>query len=373
MARTILFAGGGTGGHIYPNLAVIERLQESPSGGSPVEAHLIVSTRAVDQQVLSKSNLPYTQIPAQPLTFHPLRLPRFAKGWFASIKQVRALIEQTQAAALVVTGGFVSGPAVVAANQAKIPVILVNLDAVPGRANRMMASRADEIYSVYECPEQLPSSAKLIGLPLRRSAVGPVDKGQARVKLGLEADKETLLITAGSQGAQTVNRMMAELVEMTQIRRELAANWQILHLTGPADVDVMKKAYEKAGIANQVAGFCHQMGYAWRSASIAISRAGAGSVAEAWANAAPTIFLPYPFHKDQHQKLNAQPLVKMGAAMMFTDKIEPQANAQQLNAPLQALMKNESRRQHMAELMMKHRPEDGAAALAKAITKRLPK
>ncbi len=368
MTRTILFAGGGTGGHIYPNLAIAERLSEAKPAS--LQAHFLVSDRAIDAQVLSKTDVPFTPLPARPLTLHPLRVPAFIQGWFKSIDAVTKLIAQLQPAAMVATGGFVSGPAVVAANRAGVPVFLVNLDAVPGRANRMLASRAVERFTVYESRD-LPG-AKRIGLPLRRSAVGPVDKGQARAKLGLDPDKETILVTAGSQGAQTVNRMMIQMVSMTQPRRELSQGWQVLHLSGQADVEACKKAYDQAGIPNQVAAFCHHMGLAWRSASIAISRAGAGSVAEAWANAAPTIFLPYPFHKDQHQKLNAAPLVQMGSAMLFDDLIDGDKNARRVHAPLMALMKNESRRQHMAELLMKHRPEDGAAAVAKAITRIVP-
>jgi UDP-N-acetylglucosamine--N-acetylmuramyl-(pentapeptide) pyrophosphoryl-undecaprenol N-acetylglucosamine transferase len=106
------------------------------------------------------------------------------------------------------------------------------------------------------------------------------------------------------------------------------------------------------------------MGLAWASASIAVSRAGAGSVAEAAANAVPTIFFPYPYHKDRHQKFNALPLTAPGAALLMTDLIDPPSNARQLAPRLIHLMANTTRRYQMADLLRKLQPPDGAAAIA---------
>ena len=156
---------------------------------------------------------------------------------------------------------------------------------------------------------------------------------------------------------------MIELVAHAQPRKELRP-WQVLHLSGNSDVDEVKRAYQQAEIPAQVETFCNAMGLAWGAASIAISRCGAGSVAEVWANAVPTIFLPYPYHKDQHQKLNAAPLAENGAAMIFTDVIEPEANARQLMGPLLSLMSNRQQRDRMIETMRNHKPADGADAIA---------
>lgn len=179
----------------------------------------------------------------------------------------------------------------------------------------------------------------------------------------MDPDKPMLLVTGASQGATSINRMMAELARLATFNQVLR-EWQVLHLAGQQDARDVARAYAEAKVEAKVEAFCHQMGMAWRGASVAISRCGAGSVAEVWANAVPTIFLPYPYHKDEHQKLNARMLVEAGAALMADDLVDPLANARQLCGPLLELMRNEARRARMIELLESDRPEPGAAAIA---------
>lgn len=360
MPSTILLAGGGTGGHIFPNLAIAERLALINSRHC---AHFVVSPRAIDASILAKQNAPFTAIPARPWSARPWHWPAFYKAWSASVATTLALIRERDAVALVATGGFVSAPAVIAAKKAGIPAIVVNLDAVPGRANQFIAGKADMVFTVY--PSSSLVGAQVVGLPMRQSAICTVDKAQARRALNLDPNKETLFVTGASQGAQSINRMMAELITHAQPRRALAS-WQVLHLTGGTENDAteIRAAYAKAGIPGRTEAFCNAMGLAWGAASIAISRAGAGSVGEAWANATPTLFYPYPYHKDQHQKLNAEPLVLLGSALLQTDQIDPMRNARELTGPLLALMSNTQRRFLMAEKMKQKLPPDGATAVA---------
>ncbi|MCX5663035.1 MAG: UDP-N-acetylglucosamine--N-acetylmuramyl-(pentapeptide) pyrophosphoryl-undecaprenol N-acetylglucosamine transferase [Planctomycetota bacterium] len=355
---TILFAGGGTGGHIFPSLAIVERLRET---NCPSKPHFLVSNRPLDAQILGKESLTYTPLVARPPSLQPIKLFAFGRAWFESVAQTTHVIQQMSAVALVAMGGFVAAPAVWAARKAGIPVVLVNLDAVPGMANKQMSRWATEVFSAYATPV-LPR-ANLVGFPLRRSVIGPADVAVARRELSLDPERDTLLVTGASQGAESINNMMIELLNLAQPRKALRA-WQVLHLSGPADVERLRKAYEQAQVPARVEAFCNAMGMAWRAADIAVSRAGAGSVAEAWANATPTLFFPYPYHKDQHQRLNTDPLVRIGAAKVFTDKIEPMPNARQLTGPLMALMSNTQQRLHMAELMRERQPGDGAMAIA---------
>lgn len=355
---TILFAGGGSGGHIYPGVAIAERLAELGTGSTH---HFLISARPLDTEILDKHSLPYTALPVGPLPRGAsalTKLPRFMRGWFQSVRQVRRLIEQTHVTAIVAMGGFVSGPAVVAGCKAAVPVALVNLDDPPGKANRWMAKRASRVFTVTEGLDGQP-----IGLPLRRSALGPADKTAARAQLGLDSDRPTLFITGGSQGAGSINQMMAEWLTMPQARQTLT-RWQVLHLTGHGDSESLSRAYAQANVPAKVIPFCDQMGLAWSAATVAISRAGAGSVAEAWANATPTIFLPYPHHKDQHQAHNAQQLVGIEAALLCRDLVEPTANARQLSPLLLTLMNNAGRLQQMTQAMRTHRPRDGAQTIA---------
>ncbi len=358
--RTILFAGGGTGGHIFPSLAIAERLEEH---AAPLRSHFLVSKRPLDAQILAKTSHTYSPLPAQPLSKKPWQWPGLCSAYSRSVSQVRAMIADMNVSAVVAMGGFVSAPAIAAARRSGIPVALVNLDAVPGLANRLMARRATQIFSVY--PQDAWPGAEIIGLPLRRSAVGPESHAESRVALGLDPQRDTLLVTGASQGAQSINRLMIELAGQASVRQALrTGGWQVLHLAGSSQVEELRSAYAKAEIPAKVEAFCDAMGHAWRAATVAISRSGAGSVAEAWANATPTVFLPYPYHKDQHQRLNALPLVTPGGALLFNDLIDAPANARQLTGPLLALMRNESQRSRMITLMRQKQPADGAEAAA---------
>ncbi len=359
---SVLLAGGGSGGHIFPNLAILQRLRErSPT----VAATLVISTRPLDAEVVTKAREKAVAVPVQPLTMKPWRWPAFYDAWHKSVHALLAVIAQERITAVVATGGFVSGPALAAARKAGLPAALVSLDAIPGKANRLMASKASAIFTVY--PTALWPQAQRIGMPLRRNAIGPNDKHAARRQLGLEPDGEVLLVTGASQGASSLNRMMIELAGQTQVRKTLRnAGWRVLHLTGdkPEERDAAIAAYQAAKIPATVLPFCDAMGLAWASATLAISRAGAGSVAEAWANAVPTIFFPYPYHKDLHQKFNAEPLTHTGAGILMLDAIDPRVNARQLAPRLLSLIGNDSQRYQMAENLRSTRPDDGAAVIA---------
>jgi UDP-N-acetylglucosamine--N-acetylmuramyl-(pentapeptide) pyrophosphoryl-undecaprenol N-acetylglucosamine transferase len=360
--HTILFAGGGSGGHIYPNLAVLERLREADPA---VSAHLLVSDRPVDEKIVTKENLPYTVLPALPLVMKPKAMWAFYQAYKQSEQVAAETIARTGATAMIATGGFVSGPAVSAAHRAGIPVAMLNLDAVPGRANRFAANKATEVFTTY--PTTQLRRAQKIGMPLRRSAIGSLKPEKARWDLGLRPDLDTILVFAGSQGSTSINAMMMELCTRAQHRRALE-NWQVIHLTGADEQDAVQRAYDEAGVRGLAHSFCHQMGAVWSAATVAIGRAGAGSVAEAWVNAVPTIFMPYPYHKDQHQRLNAEPLVSAGAAILQRDLVDPIENVNQIAGPLKALLANETRLEKMRQIMRDTCPPDGAAVVADWLT-----
>ena len=201
------------------------------------------------------------------------------------------------------------------------------------------------------------------------AAIGPDDPAAARRQLDLDPKRNTLLVTGGSQGAETINRMMIGLVGTIPVRKELAG-WQVLHLAGSAATGKpilaeLRAAYERAGVTARVETFCNAMGLAWSAASLAIARAGANTVAEVWANHTPTIFLPYPYHRDQHQRRNAEPLADIDGAVLSRDLIDPQANTKQLTGPLSALLSNPAQRQHMARRLRQTRPANGAQIIAR--------
>lgn len=355
---TILFVGGGSGGHIYPNVAVLERLDEL---GVQIDARFIVSERAIDDSILKKLELRGHAISALPLSLKPSGFLKFYKAIKRAELETYDLIRATNAKAMLATGGFVSGPALKAGCRADIPSAMVNLDAVPGKSNRFTARYASDLFSAYETTKL--GKAQQIGVPLRQSVVNHVSAQQARLSLGLKPDLNTLLVFGGSQGGGTINQAMAELVRRATVR-DLFQGWQLLHMTGEADLEMVRQVYEKHKIPGRVEPFCNQMGRAWGAATLAVCRAGAGTVAESWANAVPCLFMPYPFHRDEHQRLNAAPVVNRGGGMLLKDRVDKHDNVAELMGPLRDLMKNHLRREQMRKALVESRPLDGATMLA---------
>jgi UDP-N-acetylglucosamine--N-acetylmuramyl-(pentapeptide) pyrophosphoryl-undecaprenol N-acetylglucosamine transferase len=363
MSLTI-FAGGGTGGHLYPGLAIAEALAaRDPAHG----ALFLCSPRPIDARILSAERARFHAIPAAPLVLRPRALLRFLRSWGAAVRESRSILARSTAGQgapvrVVAMGGFVAAPVVQAARAERLPVTLVNLDAVPGRANRWIARHASEILAVAGA-ERLPG-ARPIRPIVRRRAVPALSPQECRAALGLAPDQPTLFVTGGSQGAASINNAMSLLLRQ---RPEIFRGWQALHQSGEEEETPVQQAYDDAGIPARVLPFCRDMGAAWGAADLAIGRCGAGAVAEVWAAAVPAVFLPYPFHRDQHQRYNALPLAEAGGAVIVEDRIAPEANLDPLALALEPLLTAPDRLEKMRLALRALGPADGADAAADAI------
>jgi len=357
--RCVLLAGGGSGGHISPGLAIAERMKAIDPGCRPVFA---CSQRPIDAQMLSEAGAEHVAIPAEPMSLRPRKLLRCMRAFLRGRAEVLRMIDQLQPSWVVSLGGFVTAPVVHAARARGVPVLLVNLDATPGRANRWVARRAREVVSAIPTPT-LPGFARdIIGMPLRRLALAPGEQASCREELGLLPGVRTFLVTGASQGANSLNDFM-----LLQAQRHPGAfkDWQVLHLCGPS-VSGGAARFEAGyrGVRAAVLPFLHRMGLGWGAAELAVSRAGANSVAEAQANHVPTIFVPYPWHKDLHQRENAQPLADAGGAEIVLDAMEVQGNVATIGARALALMADASRRQSMRRALQLRDGGDAAARIA---------
>lgn len=359
-APTILFAGGGSGGHISPGLAIAERVRELAPGALALFA---CSQRAIDREMLDDAGEAWIALPASPPSVRPAAVVRFVLNFRASVKMVKRLLAERQITHVVALGGFVAAPAVAAA-RGRVPVTLVNLDAPPGKANRWMAKKCDRVLTAIELPMMPRFAQRVVGLPIRRRALAQADAHECRARLGLDPASPVLLVTGASQGATSINDLM---VELARSHGELFSGWQVLHLAGRGADEPLRRAYEQAGIAALVMPFLHEMGLAWGAADVAISRAGANSVAEAEANAVPTVFLPYPHHRDMHQKHNAQPLVDRGGAVMVIDQIAADANARAMMPVLTRLLGDAETRAAMRRSLAREGRIDAAEAIAREI------
>jgi UDP-N-acetylglucosamine--N-acetylmuramyl-(pentapeptide) pyrophosphoryl-undecaprenol N-acetylglucosamine transferase len=355
--RVYIFAGGGTGGHIFPALAIAEQLRRL----GQERCVFVCSARALDAEILGKERVELLAIPAMPFGVRPRALMKFARGWGPSVRAVRGLVRERRAAGqepvLVAMGGFVAAPAARAAGAEAIPVVMVNMDAIPGKANRWLARRAARVLT--SAPVRGHDWERIPPI-VREAARARGDRAHCRGSLGLDPRRPTLLVTGASQGARSINRLLARLVSDDPQAFE---GWQVIHQTGAGE-ELAAAAYAAAGIPALVRPFFDRMGECWGAADLAVSRAGAGSVAEAWANQVPTVFLPYPYHRDQHQRFNAGPLEGAGAAAVAEDLIEPGANAAGPGRVLRDLMGSPMKRDEMREAIRGLGPADGALRIA---------
>jgi UDP-N-acetylglucosamine--N-acetylmuramyl-(pentapeptide) pyrophosphoryl-undecaprenol N-acetylglucosamine transferase len=361
---SIVFAGGGSGGHLSPGLAIAERLiTVAPEIGSV----FLCSDRKVDAMMLREAGANFVSMPARPPSLRPVALLRFVRAWFAAGAAAERALREHGARHVVSLGGFVSAPVVRRARRMGIPVTLLNLDATPGRANRSVARWASHVWSAVRAKGLPGWDGSVTGFPVRRSAIAPGDAARCRVELGLDPARHTLLVTGASQGATSLNRFMPHFAEQ---RASLLAGWQVLHLAGSmpdAEIAALADRYARAGVQAKVIPFLHRMGLAWGAADVALTRAGANSVAEAALNRVPCLFVPYPYHRDLHQRENARELVEAGAAAIALDAIEPEANMQVMGRLLESLVTDGPARDRMAAALAAQPRVDAAERIARRL------
>ncbi|MBW7907070.1 MAG: UDP-N-acetylglucosamine--N-acetylmuramyl-(pentapeptide) pyrophosphoryl-undecaprenol N-acetylglucosamine transferase [Phycisphaerae bacterium] len=351
-----VFAGGGTGGHLFPGLAVAAALRQREPG-APVT--FFTTDRPLDRDLLLRAQ--FVQVPqrVRPFSAAPWRWPAFWTAWRESVSAALAAFVQRRPRAVLGLGGYAGAPAVVAARRLGIRCAILNPDAIPGRANRFLASRCDLVVLQWEAsrrhlPRGTPCAA--LGCPIRAEFTVPAARDVALRHFGLESDarRPVLLVTGASQGASTINQVVPH------IWPRFAAGhpgWQVLHLSGPRDVAATRAAYSAAGVGDavRVLAFTHEMPLALAAADVVLSRAGASTLAELSAMGRAAILLPYPYHRDRHQHANARVLVEAGAALMLEDQLDPVRNADPLLAALD----------HVAPEAVRQRMGLAAAALAR--------
>lgn len=365
----VVFAGGGTGGHIQPNLAVAEELARLMPG--EVCGVFVTSDRPIDANVLKDETIDGFDFavavsPAKPLAMRPRALARFVMSWGGSVRVGRAAIGELKArcehVVVVSTGGFVSPGAAQAARAERVPSVLVNLDAVPGKANRLMQRWATKQLS--SAPTE---DSRLVRIPpiVRRRMHELPSAFEARKSFGLDADAKTLLVTGGSQGASTVNTFVVQALE--SLKEDTDVNdWQILHQCGSGAEQELQREYERLGICAGVHAYIERMDHAFAASDAAVTRGGAGAMSDVWATKTPALVLPYPYHKDEHQRLNAKELEDAGGVSVGTDMIDASENLRVNLGGLRSLLSDEMR-SRMSVAIEKLGPADGAAAVARCV------
>jgi UDP-N-acetylglucosamine--N-acetylmuramyl-(pentapeptide) pyrophosphoryl-undecaprenol N-acetylglucosamine transferase len=360
---TAAVACGGTGGHLFPGLAVAGELRLRQCAVT-----LMISRKEVDQQaVRSVTGMEIVQLPAVGL--NRSGVPGFVWGFWQSYWLVRRQFRLERPAFVLAMGGFTSAPAVWAGKQSGARTFLHESNSIPGRANRWLAPWVDGAFVYFPAAaEQLRArQIEVTGMPVRPEILQPVSAREARAALGLAVESPVLLVMGGSQGARKVNDLV--LRSLPQLRQG-APDLQFIHLTGPDDAGQVRAAYQALHARAEVHGFFNAMGMALAAADVAVSRAGASSLAELAARRLPAVLIPYPAAADEHQYHNARALAQDGAARMLQEETSTPGR---LADEILDLLRNVPQRAAMREALAGWHSPAAAAEIAERILHWNPK
>ena len=294
----IAIACGGTGGHLFPGIAVGEELVLRDC-----DVLLLVSAKEVDQQAVKNvRDMAVATLPAVGLTGK--NFIKFSGAFWKSYCASKALFATRKPAAVLAMGGFTSAPPLLAGKHLGAKTFLHDSNSIPGRANRWLAHFTDQGFVYFHGASTQLSMQRIttIGMPVRPQFAEPVDPDAARMALGLSTQHPVLLVMGGSQGASGINDVILAALPMLA---EKLSNLQFLHLTGPNDVEKVQSAYAQHKRRAVVRPFLTEMELALGAATAVVSRAGASSLAEIAAMGVPSILIPYPHAADDHQLHNA--------------------------------------------------------------------
>lgn len=365
-ARTVLIAGGGTGGHVFPSLAVAEALRRADDD---LQVEFVGTARGLESTLVPAAGWRLHTIDAMPLarrlSASTLRLPLvLAKA----VRQARALIAERNAVAAVVFGGYVSVPLALAARWAKIPLIVHEQNAVPGIANRLAARWAAAVALTHPGRSLGPAQPVVTGNPVR-PGLDPfavtAARDEALASFELVADRRTLLVFGGSQGARRINTATVQSASRWAEPQRV----QILHATGRRDHAEVAAAWQAAqvedhGLLVRCVDFIERMDLAYAAADAVVCRSGASTLAEITVLGLPSVLVPYPHATADHQTANARSVAEAGGAVVVPDE---ELDAERLVEEAQPLLLDDSCRTAMSQAALTFGRPDAADRVAELV------
>ncbi len=357
--QRVVIACGGTGGHLFPGLAVAEELRRRGK-----EICLLLSEKRIDRTALEgEGDFPWETLPTIGWPGGlSARTPAFFGKLGLSWWNCRVLFHRLAPGAVLGMGGFLSAAPLLVARGLRIPTLLHESNAVPGLVTRLFCRKVDRLLLGFEaCRERLPGIPSIVtGTPLR-ARLQRVPRSEAAEALGLASDRSTILVLGGSQGAQALNRLLREAAPaLAQASKPV----QILHLSGPAEREACLSAYRAQRIPARVESFSHRMDLFYSLADVAVARSGAATLSEVAFYGLPTILVPFPFAADDHQRINAKAFVAAGAGLAYD---QAALSGETLAKALVEILSDEGKRQAMGAAAAGLARSDAARAVAEEV------
>lgn len=354
--RTYLMAGGGTGGHLFPGIAVAEELQRRDPTTRVIFAG---SERTLERDIVEKHGYEHASLPAMPSSSWKQNPFRFLWNNWTAFRGARELLKQERPAAVIGLGGFASAPLVIAAHRLNVPIILLEQNVVPGRATSWLARGASVIcVSFAETVAKIPRTSGVVvtGNPVR-SEIAALLEDTPR-------SERTLLILGGSQGSTAVNSAVMHAVKSSG---DALRNWRIVHQTGANDALSVRTEYAALSLNATVEPFLEDMVECYRSATLVIARAGATTLAELACAGVPAILIPYPNAIGDHQTWNARAFEKVGAARIVEQHRDISQTAHELATILDSLIDDRVQLEAMRAAMRTMANPQAASAVVDAV------
>ena len=317
-------AGGGTGGHLFPGMAIAEAFVEKEAGN---EVLFIGTEKGIEARILAGGRFPLRTIKARPVKGRSLLEKARAIGNLPiAVSEAMSILKEFQPQIVLGVGGYASGPALLAACLLGMERAIHEQNVVPGMTNRILKRLSHRIFVSFEDTEKYFPQRKTIvtGNPVRKDflvCLAAGKKGAERAK----HDRFTLLVFGGSGGAHRINEAVMEALAPL---REERSTLRFIHQTGSVDFDFVSRGYQEKGFDAWVKPFFNEMADYYQVSDLVVCRAGASTIAELAVCGKTSILIPYPFAAHHHQLMNAQRLVGLGAATMIRDD--------ELNGPLLA-------------------------------------
>jgi len=336
----VIIAGGGTGGHLFPGLAIAEELKRR---NGMTEIIFVGTEHGIEARVVPKEGYPIKFLRAEGMMGIPLhrRIPAMAKMILSFLDSYK-IIKLVRPDILIGVGGYASGAIMLIAACMSIPTVILEQNCIPGFTNKVLGKFVNAICITYQ--ESMPFFPKektfLTGNPVRMHILKGSRESGYRF-FSLEENLFTVFVFGGSSGARSIN---TAVIDSLRSLNDLRDNIQFLHQTGSGDYEHVSNAYRDLGFRGMVTPFIYQMGEAYAVSDIVISRAGATTLAEMTALGKPAILIPYPYATGHHQELNAMKLLDMGAAKMILDS---ELSGESLAHSIRELYENEAMRTEM--------------------------
>ncbi|CAB5117552.1 UDP-N-acetylglucosamine--N-acetylmuramyl-(pentapeptide) pyrophosphoryl-undecaprenol N-acetylglucosamine transferase (EC [Olavius algarvensis associated proteobacterium Delta 3] len=312
-AIRLVVAGGGTGGHLFPGIAITQEIMHR----NPASRVLFIGTdKPFEKDAVARAGFTHRSVSAEGIKGRGLwRGLRASARIPVGLVQALGMLHRFRPDLVLGVGGYSSAPVVLGAWLLGIRTALHEQNLLPGITNRMLSHVADRIYVTFaETADRLgPAKSLVTGNPVRREFIADEENRDS----GAVAGKPlfTVLIVGGSQGAHAINRAVIDALPLLRDRRQ----FRFIHQTGSADETPVRTAYGTAGVSGNAKPFFHDMARNYRQADLVVCRAGATTVAEVTAIGKGILFIPFPHAADDHQRLNAGALVDEGAAEMIME------------------------------------------------------